>query len=65
MKTEKNTGTIAFRFRQVLLYYASVYSCERDIPDISSTHSDKPVNIKINIIRKRLAVIGRKEISRT
>jgi len=40
-------------------YYASVYSCERVITDINSTHSDKPVNIKISIIRKRLAVIGR------
>jgi len=40
-------------------YYASVFSCERDIPDINSTHSDKPFNIKIIIIRKRLAKIGR------
>jgi len=24
VKTEKNTGTIAFRFRQVLLYYYDV-----------------------------------------
>ena len=39
--------------------YASVYSCERVIPDINSTHSDKPFKIKISIIRKRLAVIGR------
>jgi len=42
-------------------YYASVFSCERDIPDINSTHSDKPFNIKISIIRKRLAMIGRKK----
>ena len=40
-------------------YYASVFSCERDIPDIISTHSDKHFNIKISIIRKRLAMIGR------
>ena len=40
-------------------YYASVLSCERDIPDINSTHSDKPFNIKISIIRKWLAMIGR------
>ena len=40
-------------------YYASVYSCERDIPDINSTHSDQPSSIKISIIRKRLAMIER------
>jgi len=40
-------------------YYASVFSCERVIPDIYSTHSNKPFNIKISIIRKRLAMIGR------
>jgi hypothetical protein len=39
-------------------YYASVFSCERDIPDINSTHSDKPFTVKISIIRKRLAMIG-------
>jgi hypothetical protein len=39
--------------------YVSVFSCERDIPVINSTHSDKPFNIKIDIIRKRLAMIGR------
>ena len=40
-------------------YYASVFSCERDISDINSTHSDKTFNIKTGIIRKRLAMIGR------
>jgi len=40
-------------------YYASVFSCERVIPDINSTHSDKHFNIKISIIRKRLAMIRR------
>ena len=34
-----------------LNYYASVYSCEWDIPDVNSTHSDKPFTIKISIIR--------------
>jgi len=33
-------------------YYASVFSCEWDIPDINSTHSDTPFAIKISIIRK-------------
>jgi hypothetical protein len=40
-------------------YYASVFSCERGIPDIISTHSDKVFTIKIGIIRKRLAMIER------
>ena len=40
-------------------YYASVFSCEQFIPDINSTHSDKHFNIKISIITKRLAMIGR------
>ena len=40
-------------------YYASVLSCERDIPDINSPHSDKPFNIKISIIKKQLAMIRR------
>jgi len=31
-------------------YYASVVGCERDIPDINSTHSDKPFTTKISII---------------
>jgi hypothetical protein len=35
-------------------YYASVFSCERYIPDINSTHSDKLFTIKISVIRKRL-----------
>jgi hypothetical protein len=40
-------------------YYVSVFSCKGDIPDINSTHSDKPFTIKVSIIRKRLAMIGR------
>ena len=43
-------------------YYVSVFSCERDIPDINSAHSDKPFTIKINIIRKRLAIIASKSV---
>jgi hypothetical protein len=31
-------------------YYASAFSCERNIPDINSTHSNKPFNIKIGIV---------------
>jgi hypothetical protein len=38
---------------------ASVFSCERDIPDINSTHSDNPFNFKIITVRKRLTTIGR------
>ena len=40
-------------------YYVSVFNCEWDIPDIISTHSHIPFTIKFDIIRKRLAVIGR------
>jgi hypothetical protein len=40
-------------------YYASVFCCERDIPVRNSTHSDKSFKIKIDIIRKRLSMIGR------
>jgi hypothetical protein len=36
-----------------------VFNCERDIPDIISTHLDKIFTIKTGIIRKRLAMIGR------
>jgi hypothetical protein len=42
-------------------YYASVFSCERDIPEINPTYSENPFTIKISIIRKRLARIGRKK----
>jgi hypothetical protein len=31
-------------------YYVSVFSCERDIPVINSTHSDKPFNTKIGLL---------------
>ena len=40
-------------------YYDSFFNCEREIPDINSTHSDKSFTIKIGIIRKRLTMIGR------
>jgi hypothetical protein len=40
-------------------YYASIFSCKQDIPEIDSAYSDKPFTIKISIIRKRLAMIGR------
>jgi hypothetical protein len=42
-------------------YYISVFSCERNIQDINSTHSDKRFSIKISIIRKRLAMIARNQ----
>ena len=34
-------------------YYASVFSCERNIPQLQSAHSGEHFNININIIRKR------------
>jgi hypothetical protein len=40
-------------------YYASVFSRERNIPEIKSTQIDKPFTIKISITRKRLAAIGK------
>jgi hypothetical protein len=40
-------------------YYASVFSCEWDIPDINLTHLDKLFTIKISIIREQLAMIRR------
>jgi hypothetical protein len=42
-------------------YYASVFSRERDIPEKISTYSGKAFSIKIGIIRKRLARIGKKK----
>jgi hypothetical protein len=40
-------------------YYASVFSYERAIPKIKTSHLYEPFTIKISIIRKRLAMIGR------
>jgi hypothetical protein len=44
-------------------HYASLFSCERNTrnPQIQSTESGKPFNIRINIIKKRLSTIGRKK----
>ena len=42
-------------------YYASLFSCECNIPQIQSTESGKPFTISINIIRKQLSAIGRKK----
>ncbi|PNF26851.1 hypothetical protein B7P43_G16838 [Cryptotermes secundus] len=42
-----------------LNYYSSVFSCERDIPEIHPTYSENPFTIKISISRKRLAMTGR------
>jgi len=39
-------------------YYASVFGCERDKPNINPNHSDKTFTSKINVIRKRLKTIG-------
>jgi hypothetical protein len=40
-------------------YYSSVFSCERSIPQIQCTSSDKPLAISTKIIRKRLAATGK------
>ena len=42
-------------------YYASLFSRERNNPQIHSTVSGKPFNIRINIIRKLLSTIGKKK----
>jgi hypothetical protein len=42
-------------------YYASVFSGERNSPQIQQTDSDNPFNVNINIIRKRLSATGRKK----
>jgi len=42
-------------------YYASLLSCECNIPQIQSTKSGKPFTISINIINRRLSAIGRKK----
>jgi len=39
-------------------YYASVFGCERDTPNINPTNSDKTFTTKIDVIRKRLKTIG-------
>src|SRR5215469_7038967 len=40
-------------------YYASLFSYERDIPEIKTAHVYEPFTIKIRFIRKRLAMIRR------
>jgi hypothetical protein len=42
-------------------YYASLFSCESNNPEIQPTQSRKPFTIDINIIRKRLSTIGKKK----
>jgi len=42
-------------------YYASLLSCECNIPQIQSRESGKPFTISINIINRRLSAIGRKK----
>jgi len=42
-------------------YYASLFSCESNNPQIQSTQSGKPFTISINIIRKLSSEIGRKK----
>jgi len=39
--------------------YASLFTCERNNPQIPSTESGKLFNFSINIVRKRLLAIGR------
>ena len=42
-------------------YYASLFSCESNNPQIQLIHSGKPFTNSINIITKRLSSIGRKK----
>jgi hypothetical protein len=43
------------------IYYASLFSRERNNPQIKSTQSGKPITNSISIIRKRLSAIGKKK----
>ena len=47
--------------RRINNYYASVFSHERDIPVINSSYEYEPFTVKVNTIRKRLALTGRKK----
>jgi hypothetical protein len=40
-------------------YYASVLSCDRNIPNIKSAHSGETFIVDTKLIRKRAAAIGR------
>ena len=42
-------------------YNASLFSCERNNPQIQTTESGNPFTISINIIRKRLSATGKKK----
>jgi hypothetical protein len=42
-------------------YYASDFSSEREFPETNSTYSEKLFTIKTSIIKKRLAMIGRRK----
>jgi len=42
-------------------YYVSLFSCERNNPQIQSKESGKPFIISINIIKKQLSAIGKKK----
>ena len=41
-------------------YYASVFSHERDIPDITASGRHEPFTVKANTFRKRLELICNK-----
>jgi len=43
-------------------YYASLFSCECNIPQIQSMESGKPFTISINIIMEQLSAIRRKKL---
>ena len=45
-------------------YYSSVFSSEDNIPHTQSENSGEPFTIDIKIIRKKIAAIGEKQISR-
>ena len=49
------------RANSLKFYYASLFSCERNNPQIQSAESGKLFIISTNIIRKRLTAIGRKK----
>jgi hypothetical protein len=55
----EETSQIPYERQTFLTNIMPVFSCKRDIPQISKTSTDKPFTIKISIIRKRLAMIGK------
>jgi len=40
-------------------HYDTLFGCERNVTQITTTHSDEPFTINIKMVRKRLAAIGR------